>query len=266
MTMQSFGEYLYVGTAVGAGMVLKNGQPVGTRAIDVIRVDKSDNAELVVGAYIPHDPPTGWPKVRIPLSRIPAGFGNPLNVYAWHMTVHEKWLLLGTFDMSGIVFKVANELLQTDPAILMELLAQLDPDTLSFVADFPQLLSYFDFGNVDELAAGLSLLELLNERYGGADLWKTKNGIDWEPVTLNGFNNPNNYGIRRLLSVKGDSKHARLYVGTANPFTNEPNGGCEVLVNNKPKHKTADLNEDDIVDFSDLAILSDEWLLSSDEE
>jgi hypothetical protein len=45
------------------------------------------------------------------------------------------------------------------------------------------------------------------------------------PVTLNGFDNPNNYGIRRLLSVCT----LYLYVGTANPFTGLPGGGCEVL-------------------------------------
>ena len=52
--------------------------------------------------------------------------------------------------------------------------------------------------------------------YIGADLWKTEDGIFWEPVTLNGFDNPNNYGFRTM--VEGS-----LYVGTANPFQ-----GCEV--------------------------------------
>jgi len=50
-------------------------------------------------------------------------------------------------------------------------------------------------------------------------------GIHWMLVTLNGFGNPLNYGIRRLFSVG----NALLYVGTANPFTSNLGGGCEVL-------------------------------------
>ena len=56
MTMAVFGDYLYVGTAVGIGMVMKNNRVVGTRAIEIIRIDKNDNAELVVGALEASDP------------------------------------------------------------------------------------------------------------------------------------------------------------------------------------------------------------------
>lgn len=56
--------------------------------------------------------------------------------------------------------------------------------------------------------------------FAGADLWKSPDGIRWTPVSLNGFNNPNNYGIRTMVSAR-----RRLFVGTANPFE-----GCEVWV------------------------------------
>lgn len=52
----------------------------------------------------------------------------------------------------------------------------------------------------------------------GTDLWKTVDGIHWEPITLNGFHNPGNYGVRSMLAT--DS----LFLGTANPF-----GGLDVL-------------------------------------
>jgi hypothetical protein len=76
-----------------------------------------------------------------------------------------------------------------------------------------------------------SLIAFIVEKFGGADLWKTNDGIKWAPVTLNGFDNPNNYGIRRLMSVC----NTYLFVGTANPFTGKPKGGCEVLCGSKAK-------------------------------
>ena len=48
---------------------------------------------------------------------------------------------------------------------------------------------------------------------GGADLWRTRQGQLWEPVTTNGFDNFYNYGIRTMIS-NGN----RLFIGTANPF------------------------------------------------
>jgi SAM-dependent methyltransferase len=74
----------------------------------------------------------------------------------------------------------------------------------------------------------------------GFELWRTPEGDCWEPVTLDGFGNPFNYGARTLVSTE----HG-LYLGTANPFGPEialpdraghfsyaPNsaGGCEVLL------------------------------------
>jgi len=236
MTMEVFNGYLYVGSAVGGGMVFKDGEIVGTRAFDVIRIDRNDNAELVVGAYIPRDPPPGWPTSREPLSRWPAGFGNPLNFYVWHMEVHDGILYLGTFDASVFIQyipEIAEDMFNQQE--LASIIGQLetalgDVDFQQILEDYPEyagmiqeLLSTFE----EAQATGdyTSLIALLIQYFGGADLWKTPDGICWMPVTLNGFNNPYNYGIRRLLSVC----NTLLYVGTANPFTGNPQGGCEVL-------------------------------------
>jgi len=162
MTMESFGDYLYIGTAVGIGIVLKDNQPVGTRASDIIRIDAHDNAELIMGAYIARDPPPGWPRFRRPRSRLPAGFGNPFNVYIWHLTAYDGVLYAGTLDLIG----------------------------------------------------------------KGADLWKSYNGIRWWPVTLHGFGNENNIGLRRIVPVPG----LGLVIGTANGQTGDPRGGFEVWV------------------------------------
>jgi hypothetical protein len=47
----------------------------------------------------------------------------------------------------------------------------------------------------------------------GSDLYKSPDGVRWYRVTLTGFGDVGNYGIRTMESV-GDY----LYVGTTNPF------------------------------------------------
>ena len=73
------------------------------------------------------------------------------------------------------------------------------------------------------------VIDYIIEKFGGADLWKTKDGINWEPVTLSGFKNSRNYGIRRTVTITDEDGKDHLWIGTGNPFTGEPNGGCEVL-------------------------------------
>jgi len=79
--------------------------------------------------------------------------------------------------------------------------------------------------------------ENLLARYGGAELWRTADGIHWKPVTRSGFGNKYNWGIRTLQSTP----HG-LFVGTVNPYgpkvavkrgkrwsyVYNPRGGCEV--------------------------------------
>jgi hypothetical protein len=229
MTMQPMGNYLYIGTAVGIGMVLKDGQPVGTRAFDVIRVDKNDKARLLVGAYFPKDPPAGWPTFRVPLSLLPAGFGNPFNVYVWHMGVYKDWLVLGTLDLSGTLLRTLKDLLVSNPTAAIKLLHELDADVLPYLSSQLEVLKKLDLNDPTMAAAALKIVDYLYNKYGGADLWKTKNGINWEPVTLSGFRNPLNYGIRRTVPIVDDYGKEHLFIGTANPFTGVPGGGFEVL-------------------------------------
>src|SRR3546814_6692987 len=48
---------------------------------------------------------------------------------------------------------------------------------------------------------------------GGFSLWRTDDGVHWEPVTRDGFGNKFNWGGRTFASTP----HG-LFVGTANPF------------------------------------------------
>lgn len=216
MTMAAFGDYLYLGTAVGIGMVMKDNQVVGTRPIEIIRIDKYDNAELIVGARQASDPIDGGPSPRIPLSGWGAGFGNPFNVYAWNMNVYRDCLYVGTLDLSVFVIGA----LEKDPSLLRFFISLYAPEDLSFPEDI-----------VDAIINNRltpEVLELMKKLFGGGDMWKSCDGVHWMPVTLNGFGNYHNYGIREVIPVKKDGKDKALAVGTANPFTGRPNGGCEV--------------------------------------
>jgi hypothetical protein len=240
MTMQAFGGHLYVGTAVG-GMVFKNDQPVGMRAVDVIRIDANDKAQLLVGAYRPNDPPAGWPRTRVPLSGRTAGFANPLNTYVWSMGVYEGWLYLGTFDQSSLYLPYLGMVLSdlksgafgqpdgnaTAISLVRALLSENGTARLGRAQELllGQFRSIIGNGALDAASAYVSAV---TTTYGGGDVWKTKDGVTWVPVTLNGFDNYMNFGIRRLTPLKVGGTNA-LVVGTGNGFTGRPGGGCEVL-------------------------------------
>lgn len=218
MTMAVLKNHLYVGTAVGTGIVLKDQQPVGTRATEIIRIDKNDRAQLVVGASVASDPIDGGPNPRIPRSGLGAGFGNPFNVYSWNMNTYKGCLYVGTLDL-GLM---AIGAIEKDPEVLRMFISRYQTQDLNF----PR-------GIVDALINGSftqQVLDLMLTAFGGGDIWKSCDGIRWKPVTLNGFGNHYNYGIREIIPVKKNGKDTALVVGTANPFTGRTNGGCEVWV------------------------------------
>lgn len=241
MTMVPFNGYLYIGTAAGGGMVIKDNQPVGTRAFDVIRLDKRDRAQLLVGAYKPSDPPAGWPKIRVPLSRWAAGFANPFNAYVWNMCVYKGWLYLSTFDETSPILLYAGMLLEemkgnnsgavnTNSPIFRQIKSMIEKaDTQGMTPLQKTMLKKLELALGNGTAASATpVLSMILKTFGGADVWKTKDGIHWTPVTLNGFDNYLNFGIRRLVPVQFGCTDA-LIVGTANAFTGYPRGGCEVL-------------------------------------
>lgn len=68
--------------------------------------------------------------------------------------------------------------------------------------------------NVDGLRTYCTISETLaNNENPGFELYSTTDGINYETVTLNGFNDSFNYGCRTLLPTENG-----LYLGTANPF------------------------------------------------
>lgn len=172
-SMCVFDNALYVGTGIQGGGYDRI-FGIGPAAAELIRIHPDDSWELIVGA--PRDTPEGR---KVPLSDLGPGFDDLFNGYIWRMAVHDGWLYAGTFNWSAFL-----------PYL------QLD--------HHPPILQ--------ALAFQMGINKTVNNR-GGFHLWRSRDGIDWIPVTRNGFDNIYNCGARTMVSTPYG-----LFVGTANLF------------------------------------------------
>jgi hypothetical protein len=80
-------------------------------------------------------------------------------------------------------------------------------------------------GTYDWSVFGIPQYPAASERVAGFDLWRSHDGVHWQPMSTTGFDNPYNYGVRTL-----EDTPAGLFLGTANPFAKAPDhlGGLEV--------------------------------------
>jgi len=170
---------------------------IGPASPELFRIYPDDTWDLVVGE--PRLTPEG---LKAPLSGLGPGFNSPTVGYFWRMCEHRGWLYLGTYDYT----------------IWMP---YVRPDTIP-----EKLRQRIERVGVDNIVRAQA----------GFDLWRSRDGVQWVPVSRNGFGNPCNYGVRTMAS----SPYG-LFVGVANPFgptmatrrltgwRYEPHaGGCEV--------------------------------------
>jgi len=168
-----FKDSLYIGTGIHGGGFDRI-YDVGPGAPEIIRLNKDDTWDLIMGE--PRETPDG---LKIPLSGLGAGFNNPFAGYLWRMCEHDGWLYAGTFVWSSF--------------IPFSKLDQIPEKMKSMIESIP--------------------MEKFMEHFGGFDLWRTKNGVQWKAVTLNGFGNRYNCGVRTMASTPSG-----LFLGTVNQF------------------------------------------------
>ncbi len=197
ITFQSFKGSIYVGTGIQEGGYDRYNN-VGPAAIELIRINADDSWDLIVGE--PRITPEG---LKVPLSGLGPGFGKPSAGYLWSLCEHDGWLYAGTYD-----WLVGARYGRRD----------LWPE---------QVRKYFTLNKVEQFI----------EKFGGFDIWRSRDGCRWTPVTHNGFGNPFNIGARTMVSTP----HG-LFVGTANSFApdvavqrvsgweyeHSPRGGLEI--------------------------------------
>lgn len=202
LSMCAFGDALYVGTGIQNGGYDRV-HHVGPGASELLRIYPDDTWDLVVGKS--RTTPDGYKRN---LSGLGPGFDNFFNGYIWRMAVHDGYLYAATYDWS----------------VMLPYLP---------VAKWPYWLRQaVERRGIDKILA----------ETGGFDLWRTRDGSHWAPVTRTGFGNPYNYGGRTMISTPFG-----LFLGTANPFGPEvaertrtgweyrpnPQGGCEIWLGSK---------------------------------
>ena len=195
------------------------------QSVNLYRMDKNENMELVVGNSTKMFPNGS-------LSGLKSGFGRNENQYIWRMEVYDGKLYVGTHDVSSLLECfgqfVNGNLLRRTPSewkdqwnylkALMEALATVDPngngnpDTLAQTIKF----SYnFVFKNITvrNMASAIKLLNYLRTAKRGFDLYVTEDGVNFETITIDGFGDPYNHGLRVFATTDQG-----LCLGTANPF------------------------------------------------
>lgn len=195
------------------------------QSVSLYRMDKNENMELVVGNSTKMFPNGS-------LSGLKSGFGRNENQYIWRMEVYDGKLYVGTHDASSLLECfgqfVNGNLLKRTPSewkdqwdylkALMEALTTVDPngtgnpDTLAQTIKF----SYnFVFKNITvrNIASAIKLLNYLRTAKRGFDLYVTEDGVNFETVTIDGFGDPYNHGLRVFATTDQG-----LCLGTANPF------------------------------------------------
>jgi hypothetical protein len=173
VSMCVFNGALYVGSGIQNGGYDRTFR-TGPGAAELIRIHPDGTWDLIIGT--PRITSRG---LKVPLGGMGPGFDNFFNGYIWRMVVHDGWLYVGTFNWS--VFLPYAQRHNMPPCFQRELARQ----------------------GVENIVG----------HEGGFDLWRSRDGVEWTPVTRTGFGNPHNYGIRTMASTPYG-----LVVGTANPF------------------------------------------------
>ena len=222
-TMTVFKNHLYLGTMSWPIKVL-SGELAVPKGFELLRIRSNDSWELLIGEYIPRMPPPGGAELRLPASGWPGGFGNFLNLYCWSLVEDGGVLYLGTFDATtflrvlpapdfAALVDLTDEQLGHMVFALEQIIGLLEAHGVSeaYLEPYRRLLEALDVGDPD-LVDWDEVQQILYDGFAGGDLWKSEDGDYWEPVTLTGFGNSNNYGVRNLVRTNP------LFVGMANPF------------------------------------------------
>ena len=195
------------------------------QSVNLYRMDKNENMELVVGNKTKMFPNGS-------LSGLKSGFGHNENQYIWRMEVYDGKLYVGTHDASSLLECfgqfVNGNLLKRTPSewkdqwsylkALMKALETVDPNGNGNPDALAQTIKFsynFVFKNITvrNIASAIKLLNYLRTAKRGFDLYVTEDGVNFETVTIDGFGDPYNHGLRVFATTDQG-----LCLGTANPF------------------------------------------------
>lgn len=195
------------------------------QSVNLYRMDKDENMELVVG-----DKTKMFPNGS--LSGLGSGFGRHENQYIWRMQEYDGKLYIGTFDTSSLLqvfgqfvngdlitqsrseWKSQIEYLKTLMGVVYD--ANFGEGfTLDAMSDAVRFSLNFVVKNIAprNILSSFKLLNYLRKADRGFDLYVTEDGVNFETVTTDGFGDPYNHGLRVFATTDQG-----LCIGTANPF------------------------------------------------
>ncbi len=222
MSMEVYRDHLYVGSGIWVGLqsVDPNKTIVPPKGYDVIRISKNDRWKVVVGSspIAPTRPSTG----RRNCACTPSGFGSIFNAYCWQIKAYRDILYIGSWDSAILGYSIIKTMLANQE--------ESEADASSFSERFSlnnilNMLSRFPISLPSEYNVLRWMKALIKSivkypKEFGFDLWESKNGRCFKAISLDGFKNRYNYGLR-TMTVTNDGR--KLFIGTANPYQ-----GCEV--------------------------------------
>ena len=195
------------------------------QSVNLYRMDKNENMELVVGNSTKMFPNGS-------LSGLKSGFGRNENQYIWRMEVYDGKLYVGTHDASsllecfgqfvnGDLFKKAPDEWKSQweyLKALMKALSEVDADGTGDANTLARTIKFsynFVFKNISvkNIASVIKLLNYLRKAERGFDLYVSEDGVNFQTITTNGFGDPYNHGLRVFATTDQG-----LCIGTANPF------------------------------------------------
>jgi hypothetical protein len=211
-SLASFQDNLYVGTLMTFPSLIATGnmQLILQNRIppQIYRFTKTDTGAMVIGDTV------GTTKSTIFTSRLGnygAGFFQPsllqsisldstirntnfsLNQYLWWMAENNGKLYASTFDLR----------------VFLKYMTRTNLEDIG-------LISPGDDAAWQSIQTLLQAVDTYNDNPAGFDIYYTSDGVNWTPLTRDGFGDEFNYGGRVLLPSTISS--TILYVGTANPF------------------------------------------------
>lgn len=245
-----YGDYLYIGEYndeeialedlifnLDCSFLLQNLE----QSVSLYRMDTEENVELVVGDATEMFPEGG-------LSGLGSGFGRHENQYIWRMESCDGKLYVGTFDTSSLLEPIGQfvngdlatmsvEEWESLIGFIRTLIAMSRPsepgssgaDRVKAVmtnrpaSELANVLAAYNGENddLDDEAAEylrlagqiLRVARYLSTAKRGFDLYVSEDGVNFDTVTVNGFGDPFNHGLRVFAQTD-----TGLAIGTANPF------------------------------------------------
>lgn len=174
----------------------------------IYRVSKTDVCAMVIGDTVGPAKSTLFPSR---LGNYWAGFFQPnilqtlsvdatirdtnfsFNQYLWWMAEYNGKLYASTFDLR----------------VFLKYLTRANLEEIGLIGEG-------DDAAWQTIQTMLAAVDLYNDNPAGCDIYYTSDGVNWTPLTRDGFRDPFNYGARVLLPST-IAAHP-LYVGMANPF------------------------------------------------